>query len=211
MQADLPILYQVSPDAPASVSSLCHLFWQGNMCLSQKQWPDRLIAFRTNSLLLSTHQAKRQSWIPMLTNNAQRELLGNTSPIHTFSGAARNTAQAVFPTACLSKSPPSRAMKTVQVHRAQDKQIHSLIRTVKFYVLSLCMMIISMTWPYEQACNFKEKYMQPTALYLGRAQLSKENTKCTYFRSKCGVSRKNTGGVNTRLWPWRRSAMNFNV
>lgn len=37
--------------------------------------------------------------------NAQRELLGNTSPIYTFSGAARNTGQAVFPTACLSKSP----------------------------------------------------------------------------------------------------------
>lgn len=104
MQADPSILYQLSPDAPASVSSLCHLFWQANTCLSQKQWPDRLIAFRTNSVLLSTHQAKRQSCIPVLTNNAQRELLGNTSPIHTFSGAARNTAQAVFPTACLSKS-----------------------------------------------------------------------------------------------------------
>lgn len=35
---------------------------------------------------------------------AQRELLGNTSLIYTFSETALNTAQAGFPTACLSKS-----------------------------------------------------------------------------------------------------------
>lgn len=105
MKIDSSILYQLSADAQASASSLCHVFWQANLCLSQKQWPDRLAAFRTNSVLLITHQTKRQNCTPILTNNAQRELLGNTAPICTFSGAARNTAQAVFPPACLSKSP----------------------------------------------------------------------------------------------------------
>lgn len=105
MKIDPSVLFQLGPDAQASASSLCHVFWQANMCLSQKQWPDRLTAFRTNSVLLIIHQTKRQSCIPTLTNNAQRELLWNTSPIYTFSEAARNTAQAVFHPACLSKSP----------------------------------------------------------------------------------------------------------
>lgn len=122
------LTHQLSPDAEASASSLCHVFWQANMCLNHKQWPDRLTAFRTNSVSLITHQTKRQSCIPTLTNNAQRELLGNTSPIHTFSGAAWNAAQAVLPPACLSKSPIQghencpNAQSTVQADSQADQE-----------------------------------------------------------------------------------------
>lgn len=56
MKTDPPILNQLSPDAQVSASALCHVFWQANMCLSQKQRPDRFTAFRTNTVFLITHQ-----------------------------------------------------------------------------------------------------------------------------------------------------------
>lgn len=71
---------------------------------SSGQTDSHFIAFRTNAAFKNAHQAKLQGCFPIPTNNAQRELLWNTSPIYTLSETAWNMAEAGFPTACLSKS-----------------------------------------------------------------------------------------------------------
>lgn len=71
---------------------------------SSGQTDSHFIAFRTNPAFKNAQQAKLQGCFPMPTNNAQRELLGNTSPIDTLSETARNMAEAGFLTACLSNS-----------------------------------------------------------------------------------------------------------
>lgn len=70
---------------------------------SSGQTDSHFIDFRTNPAFKSAHQAQLQGCFPIPTNNAPRELLGNTSPIYTFSEAAWNRARAGFLTACLSK------------------------------------------------------------------------------------------------------------
>lgn len=107
MKTDPAILYQLSPDMLQDLFPVFGTLSGRQTRASAEsggQTDSHFIAFRTNPAFKSTHQAKLQGCFPIPTNNAQRELLGNTSPVYTFSETARNTAQAGFPTACLSKS-----------------------------------------------------------------------------------------------------------
>lgn len=134
---------------------------------SSGQTDSHFIAFRTNPAFKSAHQAKLQGCFPTPTNNAQRELLGNTSPIYTFSETAWNTAQAGFPTSCLSKF-SSQGHENCPSPQSTGQQIHSLIRNVKFYAASLFTTIILMQSSQEQANNFEEKFMPSTTLCFGK-------------------------------------------
>lgn len=209
MKTDAQILYQLSPDVSRSVSSLWHLFQKASRRISWKQWPDsRFIAFGTNPSFKSAHQAKLQGCFPITTNNAQRELLGNTSPIYTFFETAWNTAQDDFSPLAFP-SPPPRDLKAVQM-RKDGPSIHSMFINM-FHAASL-FTIILMQSSHEQANNFNEKFMQFTALCFWQGvQLFKVNTKCTHFESKHAVSRVNTNGVINRLWADRRSPTNFTL
>lgn len=87
--------------------------------------------FQNKSCAQSAHLAKLWGCVPIPTNNTQRELLGNTSLIYTFSQTAWNTAQAGSPPLAFPSASPG-DMKTVPMHTVRAKQIQSLIRNVKF-------------------------------------------------------------------------------
>lgn len=119
--------------------------------------------FRTNPVFKSARQAKLQGCFPTPTSNAQRELLGNTSPIYTFSETAWNTARAGFHTACRSKSSsqghqncPS-AQRVGQTHSQPDQACEVLCCKLNCddYFDAVT------TWT---ANNFGERFMQSCVL-----------------------------------------------
>lgn len=168
MKTDPPTLYQLSCDTSGSVSSLWHNFHEANMCVNQKEWPDRLTfyCFQNESCAQSAHLAKFWGCVPIPTNTLRGSCWGT---LHWFTPFLRlpeirlrlGSPPLAFP------SPSPGDMKTVPTHTVQAKQIQSLIRNVKFYAASLFTMIILMQSSHEWVNNFKVKFMQAMALWFG--------------------------------------------
>lgn len=101
--------------------------------------------------------------------------------LHLFTPFLRlpETRHGLDSTPLAGPSPPPRDTKTVQAHSAWAKQIHSPIRSVKFYAISLIAMITLMQSPHEQQIILGRDLC--SLAFWQRVQLSKGNTKCTYF------------------------------
>lgn len=138
MKTDPPILYQLSPNASGSVSSLQHVFQETNMCINQKQseTDSHFITFRTNPVFRALTRPNCKAAFPYQQITPRGSCWGT---LHLFTPFLRlpETWHRLDSPLLAFPSPPPRDMKTIQVHRAWAKQIQSLIRNMKFYAVKL--------------------------------------------------------------------------